>query len=361
MAKALIVGAGAIGRGYLPWELKSFDLTFYDANDDLIQRLKKNRGYNTFMSFDSHLEKYHVNNASFESSIKDINLENFDIAIICVGPRNLKYLPLDLGSLKCPIYSLENDSATVYELRNLLNKSNIYFGVPDVITSLTASPENLKDDINSLHTENGVLYLEDHGDISQDLKELMPGVEWISKKRMIKEWDAKLYIHNTPHCIAAFYGYLNNCEYVHDALAIDSVKLKLNGVVDEVLQTLKILTNHDHDFLEWYAKKEISRFSNKLLYDPVKRVARQPLRKLESGGRLVGILKLALEAGVMPINLANGIAASLKYDLEEDQDSIYLKNIDTMGIEAFLSFMVRVEPSSVEGKLIVSAYKNFKT
>ena len=116
-----------------------------------------------------------------------------------------------------------------------------------------------------------------------------------------------------------------------------------------------------HDFLEWYAKKEISRFSNKLLYDPVKRVARQPLRKLESGGRLVGILKLALEAGVMPINLANGIAASLKYDLEEDQDSIYLKNIDTMGIEAFLSFMVRVEPSSVEGKLIVSAYKNFKT
>ena len=63
----------------------------------------------------------------------------------------------------------------------------------------------------------------------------------------------------------------------------------------------------------------------------------------------------------MPINLANGIAASLKYDLEEDQDSIYLKNIDTMGIEAFLSFMVRVEPSSVEGKLIVNAYKNFKT
>ena len=65
MAKALIVGAGAIGRGYLPWELKSFDLTFYDANDDLIQRLKKNRGYNTFMSFDGHLEKYHLKNASF--------------------------------------------------------------------------------------------------------------------------------------------------------------------------------------------------------------------------------------------------------------------------------------------------------
>lgn len=360
MAQALIIGAGAIGRGYLPWELKNFELTFYDSNSKLIQSLQENKGYNTFMSFDTYLEKYFVENANYQDSITNINFDDFDIAIICVGPRNLKYLPLEFERLKCPIYSLENDSATVYELRKLLNKTNIYFGVPDVITSLTASPENLKDDINSLHTENGVLYLEDHGDIPNKLKDLMPSVEWVSKERMIKEWDAKLYIHNTPHCIAAFYGYLHDCEYVHDALAIDSVKLKLSGIVDEVLQTLKIITNHDHDFLEWYAEKEISRFSNKLLYDPVKRVARQPLRKLAPGGRLVGILKLALEAGVMPINLAYGIAASMKYDLESDEDSIFIKNIDAIGIEAFLSFMVRVDPTSIEGKLIVNAYKNFK-
>lgn len=361
MAEALIVGAGAIGRGYLPWELKNFELTFLDSNKDLIKSLKENCGYNTFMSYDTHLEKYKVDNAEFVSSISDINLDNFDIAIICVGPRNLKYLPRELGQLKCPIYSLENDSETVFELRDLFDKADIYFGVPDVITSLTASPENIKDDVNALHTENGVLYLEDHGDIKRELKDLMPKVEWISKERMIKEWDAKLYIHNTPHCIAAFYGYLNNCEYVHDALAIDSVKLKLNGVVDEVLQTLKILTNHDHDFLEWYAEKEISRFSNKLLYDPVKRVARQPLRKLAPGGRLVGILKLCLQAGVMPINLANGIAASLKYDFEDDEDSVYLKNINYIGIEAFLSFMIKVNPNSIEGEWIINAYKNFKS
>ena len=235
MAKALIVGAGAIGRGYLPWELKNFELTFFDTNTNLIDSLKESGGYKTFMSFGTHLENYYVNNANFESSIKNINLDNFDIAIVCVGPRNLKHLPVELGAIKCPMYSLENDYATVYELRHLLNKTNIYFGVPDVITSLTASPENLKEDINSLHTENGVLYLEDHGDIPEKLKDLMPEVEWVSKERMIKEWDAKLYIHNTPHCIAAFYGYLHDCEYVHDALAIDSVKLKLGGVVDEVL------------------------------------------------------------------------------------------------------------------------------
>ena len=29
----------------------------------------------------------------------------------------------------------------------------------------------------------------------------------------------------------------------------------LDGVIDEVLQTLKIKTDHDHEFLEWYAEK----------------------------------------------------------------------------------------------------------
>ena len=82
MAKALIVGAGAIGRGYLPWELKNFELTFFDTNTNLIESLKESGGYKTFMSFGTHLESYYVNNANFESSIKNINLDNFDIAMI---------------------------------------------------------------------------------------------------------------------------------------------------------------------------------------------------------------------------------------------------------------------------------------
>ena len=41
MAKALIVGAGAIGRGYVPWELKSFEITFFDGNDQLATSLRE--------------------------------------------------------------------------------------------------------------------------------------------------------------------------------------------------------------------------------------------------------------------------------------------------------------------------------
>ena len=40
MDKALIIGAGAIGRGFLPFCLNdSFDLVFYDSNSALVDSL----------------------------------------------------------------------------------------------------------------------------------------------------------------------------------------------------------------------------------------------------------------------------------------------------------------------------------
>ena len=39
-----------------------------------------------------------------------------------------------------------------------------------------------------------VLYLEDHGDISEKIKLPMPATEWVSRECMKKECDAKLYI-----------------------------------------------------------------------------------------------------------------------------------------------------------------------
>jgi ketopantoate reductase len=358
MAKALIIGAGAIGRGYLPWELKDFEVDFFDANQDLIKSLSKN-GYSTYMSVGDKLEVLHVNNSNFFYDANSIHFDEYDLAFICVGPRNITKLNKKFGNLKCHIFSLENDYGSVTVLQNHLKKNNISFGIPDVITSFTASPENLKKDPNALHTENGVLYLEKDDGICAELINLLPDIKWADRERMLKEWDAKLYIHNTPHCIAAYYGYLNNCTYVHEALYIDSIKDELDGVIDEVLQTLKIKTDHDHEFLEWYAEKEISRFSNKLLFDPVKRVAREPLRKLAPGGRLVGIMTLALEAGIFPEHLSRGIAAALKYELESDADYTVISNINEMGVDAFLEYMIELNKDTIQAHLIKKAYEKF--
>lgn len=359
MAKALIVGAGAIGRGFVPWELENFEITFFDGNDQLTTSLRERGMYKTFMSYGDRLDAMDVNSRLAFSDLNEIDLEVFDIAFVCVGPRNVDKLPKELGNLTCKLYSLENDPHTVKILKGHLGKDDIYFGVPDVIASLTASATNLELDPNALHTENGVLYLEDHGNITEGLKNLTPGIRWIDLDQMKSEWDAKLYLHNTPHCIAAFYGYLFECKYVHEALAIEEVSIILEGVVDEILQMLKITTNHDHNFMEAYAKKEIRRFGNNLLFDPVIRVAREPIRKLQPKGRLLGALRMCISAGISPVNLTKGIVAALKYDEKNDPDYPIINKINNSSLGDFLSVHLGVHSDSAEGMLIQKAYEEY--
>ena len=126
--KALVLGAGAIGRGYIPWELKNFDISFYDSNRDLVSRMEKQGNYTTFMSCGDRLEEMKVYFNFITSDINKVLEEKYDIVFCCVGPRNISKLPSEIGSIDCPIYSLENDPETVIELRDLLNKENIYFG-----------------------------------------------------------------------------------------------------------------------------------------------------------------------------------------------------------------------------------------
>ena len=176
---------------------------------------------------------------------------------------------------------------------------------------------------------------------------------------MKSEWDAKLFLHNTPHCIAAFLGYFKNCTYLHEALDDDDILNTLEGVVGEILQTLKDSTFHDHSFMEKYAEKEISRFSNKLLYDPVSRVAREPLRKLAIHGRLVGALRMALRAGIVPTYITKGISAALKYNNPQDPDYPKILMVDTMGVANFLYYYLDLDRESIESKLICDSYSNF--
>lgn len=352
MINLLIVGAGAIGRGYVPWETSKVNLFFFDNDIELVDKLNKNKKYLSFMSYGDRLEEKEINLVNAFSDTKEIDFEIFDIAIICVGPRNIFKLDPNFKKLKCPIYSLENDHKCVFDLRNILENELVYFGIPDVITSFTASPESLAKDQLSIHTENGTMYFQDNINISDKIRESFPSTNFVNEKRMIQEWDAKLYLHNTPHCIAAYLGHLHGCTYLHEALAKKEVQYILDGVISEVLHTLKIETDHDHRFMEWYAKKEISRFSNTLLFDPVRRVAREPLRKLEKSGRLIGILKMALEAGVYPEYLLKGICAGLKYDHKDDKDYKIVKQIHNIGVKNFLEIFIGLDPESIESNLI---------
>jgi mannitol-1-phosphate 5-dehydrogenase len=125
-------------------------------------------------------------------------------------------------------------------------------------------------------------------------------------------------------------------------------------LVDELLHGLKFHTTYDHGFMEGYAAKEVRRFSNQLLFDPITRVAREPIRKLQPEGRLLGALKLLLSSGVSPTFLMVGIAASLSYLEHNDNDYQQLSELNNFGLPMFLYYHLGLEPNSLESAFIVA-------
>jgi len=356
MARALIIGGGAIGRGFIPWVLDNFTIDIFDTCRNLVTGISSQKGYHSFMSNGEILNQKWVQIQFISDNFDTFLKKNYDIVFVSVGPRNVSNLPDKIKHLECPIFSLENDPVSVETMKDKFQINNIYFGVPDVITSSTAAPENLALDPFSIHTENGILYLQRPSNLNTNLESLLPDVHWLPLDRLNEEWDAKLYIHNTPHCIAAYLGHMAGLTYLHEAMARPSIKKIVYGVVDELLCALKNSTPHDHNFIEKYAIKEVKRFSNKLLFDPVSRVAREPIRKLQPTGRLLGALRLLLSSGVNPTFLMSGIAAALCYSDKNDKDYLQLAELKEFGIEAFLKYHLKIDKKYVETEYIS---KNF--
>jgi len=108
--------------------------------------------------------------------------------------------------------------------------------------------------------------------------------------------------------------------YLHEAMKVVEFRKITEGAMMEALRFLKFKKVVPCEFLRWYADRELKRFSCQLLYDPIFRVAREPLRKLELNGRLIGVAQDCLAAGFPPKNILTGIISALLFENKQDQD-----------------------------------------
>ena len=315
----VIIGAGAIGRGYLPLVLNNdkYNFVFIDQNLKILNLLKKKKYYFSYKIKNNLYEKkkIFIKSAFHINQLAQLKLKNLSLCFVCIGPRNIKDIIFFLKKINAPIIVCENDPETVNEIKKNIKNKKVFFAVPDVITSNTSPKKLLKKDQLSIVSEDGELYVEKGPKIYGEIK-------FLSKKDLLKiQWTAKLYLHNTPHCIAAYLGSVINVKYIHNAMKNQFVRKIVEGSMNEMLKTLKLNWEISHNFLEWYAQKEINRFKNTLLFDPISRVAREPLRKLEINGRLIGAAQLCLYNGVFPNNILKGIVSAFMFENQHDADN----------------------------------------
>lgn len=345
MQKLLVIGAGAIGRGYLPWvfDPSEYVIDFADANSDLVSSLTDAGYYHTYRTRNGCYDELQVkiNKVYDAEELTKQILDEYHYILTAVGPRNFLKLTSLFTTSNVPVVAFENQRDVVTNMRIATGRENIYFGIPDVITSSTASSAILAKDHNAIITEDGKTFIENGArDLGGDLL-------YCDETEIRKQWAAKLYVHNSPHCIAAYLGHLVGASYLHEAMENKLVSEIVIGAGTEMSLMVRAKFNVDEKFVSFYHKKEVDRFSNQLLFDPISRVARQPFRKLGLNDRLIGATRKAMVSGIYPKNMILGIMSAFVFDKNDDDDALINYLFNSMSPSDFLRCIIRLDVNCV--------------
>lgn len=161
------------------------------------------------------------------------------------------------------------------------------------------------------------------------LSDFRPGIEvFIETDDLLPFEEAKLYGHNAMHSLLGFIGavkgYTKMTEVGEDR---EIMQIATMASYDECGAALIKKYAHIGDELFTEAGfKECSddlldRMTNPYLGDTVARVVRDAVRKLGINGRIFGTMRLALEYGIEPMNMALGAMAGIAVLLENADEN----------------------------------------
>lgn len=321
----------------MPWVFPPTDYTysFVESNAALREQMNRCREYTTYKTVGSQYRSLVVPvNQCFAPHEETDELGAVDGIITAVGPRNILSLKDSLATTTAPVLCFENDASVPSTLAVMTGHDNFYFAIPDVITSNTAPDRLLRENPLNIVTEDGVCFADEGASALGGL------CTYVSPAELHRQWLAKLYIHNTPHCIAAYLGSLCGVAYLHEALQNRGVVEVVAGAMSEMERLLVERFRLDAAFVGWYRDKEMRRFGNTLLFDPISRVAREPFRKLAPNDRLVGAGQMCLSAGIVPSNVLVGIMAAFCYENPNDPDSHIRLLMSSLDRSDFLRIVV---------------------
>jgi mannitol-1-phosphate 5-dehydrogenase len=181
------------------------------------------------------------------------------------------------------------------------------------------------------------------------LRNFTRGIEvFVEKEDLIPFEEAKLFGHNAVHSMLGFFaamrGYRHMSEIRHDALLWS---YGLDAFTRECGPFL--LTKHAnvHDPLftpagfEFYGTDLLERMTNPYLRDEVRRICRDPVRKLEYDDRFFGTIRGALDHGVRPTILARAVLGGLCYLIENriEPDLKYPSRAEDLSPDALRSVL----------------------
>jgi mannitol-1-phosphate/altronate dehydrogenase len=155
-----------------------------------------------------------------------------------------------------------------------------------------------------------------------------PGINvFIEKDDLLPFEEAKLYGHNAIHALLGFIGALKSYTWMTEVGQDEAImQIGRDAFLQESGAALIKKYGHLRDELfteagyRKYAEDLLQRMTNPYLADTIARVCRDVVRKLGPDERIFGTMRLALEHGMEPTNMALGALAGIAVLLQRAEE-----------------------------------------
>ncbi len=383
MSKAVIFGAGNVGRGFLGqlFSESGYKIVFVDIDERLIRRMRSQGSYIIRLVDNQRTEEVEVGPVTGllsgeRKKVVEV-LTKAPLVATAVGARALPHVaPLVAQGITARMQRGSDAPLNIIVCENLKGASSIFCDmvaehldasaqeymenrVGFVSTVIARMVPELSADLRAQHPT--LIITEPYKELPVDRSEFVgdiPEIVGMQPRDNFEFYTArKLYLHNMAHAILGYLGYRRGYELGYEALEDTEMRPILDGALDESVQGLVARYGAPVNELREHVADLLARCANRTLADPTLRLARDPLRKLAPSDRLVGAARMAEAAGVEPLNLAWGIASALAFDAHVDAMAVELQErIAQDGVESVLESVCEIDPQESLGRAVVERY-----
>lgn len=337
--KAVVFGAGNIGRGFLGelFSKSGYHTTFVDVNEALVKMLNEKREYPITILENDGDDEYIVKNIdavlSSEKESVVYAVKNADILVTSVGVNYIKYIIDNLREglltrwesgnfIPLNMIICENMIDAKKYIRNLIKETldKKWHETLDETFGLVAASVGRMVPIQTDEMKHGNplrICVEKYNHLPVDkngFKGEIPNIYNIDTEDTFDfHVEAKLFIHNMGHSLSAYFARQKGIELISKAMLENDIRLNIYEAMICSAAALSQKYNVSPVKCLCYVDDLIKRFQNAKLGDTTERVGRDLMRKLSPNDRLIGTLKLCIEMNVRIIPICRGIAASLSF------------------------------------------------
>ena len=383
MKKAIMYGAGNIGRGFIGkvFSDSGYEVCFLDIMQDVIDEMNRRGEYTVRIvsnegETDTTVRPVRAVNSTTEQAVQEI--ADCDIMATAVGvnilPRvapaiakgiiaRMEQSGRPLNIILCEnqlevdvlmrgwLYACFNDEQKKWADENLgLVEPSIGRMVPPLTPEMRAKDKLL------ICVEPYCELPVDRDAFKGEIPDLVGLVPYSPFEFYIKR---KLFLHNGGHALCAYLGNLKGYEYIWQAIADPEIREAARASMLASAHALIAKFGEGvRENVESNVDDLLRRFQNRALKDTVARVGADPVRKLRRNDRVVGAALFCLEQGVDPSPIITGIVAALKFDRADDPTAPEIqKALREQGIEYVMQHYMSLQPDEPLYGMILKAWK----